>query len=210
MASSLIQPTLDLDEEKQELWDRQVDESAIWFKRFERYRLLGPHRTFLDAWRMEQREKGIAEELLATDIPGSWRPIIRERNWRARAEAWDAAERKRVEVLNQNERDRILREGFALQHKRIETLGKIAERLEGYAEDEEKLWSGGLERKFNAALIRELRELLGDIADELGQRVKKQEISGPGGESFIPDTLMAALDKFYGDGNTERQPESDS
>jgi hypothetical protein len=102
-------------------------------------------------------------------------------------------ERKRRESelakLEQEEITRILTSGYALMHKRVEALDKLSKKLEAYLEDETKIWLAdvkavGLERvdllTFNSDLIKEYRATFDDLAKELGQRVKKQEIEHSG------------------------------
>jgi hypothetical protein len=50
--------------------------------------------------------------------------------------------------------------------------------------------------KFDAALVREMRSILDDIAKEMGQRQNRHEISGPDGGA-IPVTISDLLKKVY-------------
>jgi transposase len=99
------------------------------------------------------------------------------------------AERKRRETAvsetEQAEINKILTSGYALIHKRVEALDKLATLLQEEVFDESKRWlldvkAVGFERvdlkQFNGDLIKEYRATFADLAAELGQRVKKQEI----------------------------------
>jgi len=65
-------------------------EPALWFDRFDRYRLLGPGRTVEAIWAEEK--KGDARRS-GQVIPGSWYDAAKRWRWKARAEAWDASQR---------------------------------------------------------------------------------------------------------------------
>jgi hypothetical protein len=107
--------------------------------------------------------------------------------------------------LNQ-ERERILNSGYALTHVRVQKLDALAQRLESMMNNDETFWQKEFRMvdkravetvKFSNAVIKEYRETLGDIADELGARTKRQET---GSESnTVPISIMEAIEKIYGD-----------
>jgi hypothetical protein len=105
-----------------------------------------------------------------------------------------ATERKRREAnvsdIEQQEINRILTSGYALMHRRVEALDKLANLLQEEVFDENKRWlldvktvgfGEDAERvdlvQFNGDLIKEFRATFDDLAKELGQRVKKQEVA---------------------------------
>jgi hypothetical protein len=107
------------------------------------------------------------------------------------------AERKRRESelarLEQEEITRVLTSGYALMHRRVEALDKLSKKLEAYMEDEHNIWLPDVKSigtgptaervdlvQFNDRLISEYRATFADLASELGQRVKKQEIEHSG------------------------------
>lgn len=174
-----------------ELWERQPDESNNWYGRFLLYRDLEVPRTLLGAVHKEEAQKGAKRR--SKSVPGAWFRNSELWRWKARAEAYDAAERKRVEAQKQAYIDGILEEGFALKHERVKQLGQIADKLIGYLDDEANVWlpdvkaiSTGpvdervIERvdiiRFNAPLISEIRASLADIAAEMGDRVKRTDV----------------------------------
>lgn len=66
-------------------WDRLDGESALWFARFDAFRLLGPSRTIEACYRAEKgRDR---------TCPGSWKTVAVRWQWRERAEAWDESQR---------------------------------------------------------------------------------------------------------------------
>ena len=84
----------------------------------------------------------------------------------------------------------MLRSRYALAHKRIEELDRLAQKLIDYAKEEKNIWlldvkaigtGPDAERvdlvQFNDALFREIRAHFADIAAELGERVKKKDVT---------------------------------
>ncbi len=110
--------------------------------------------------------------------------------WVERASAYDAHLQKEREDLAAVERARVLTTGFAQQHKRIEALNALAKKLLAQAANDERLWLPDVKSvgtgpnakrvdlvQFNEGLIREIRGCFDDLAKEMGERVKKQELS---------------------------------
>lgn len=127
-----------------------------------------------------------------------------QHNWQERARKYDAEQaewlaKQQVAVIAE-EREKVIRSGYALMHKRIQELDRLANKLLKYAEDENLVWlpdvkaignGPGAERvdliQFNAALFKEIRGCFTDIAAEMGERVKttKQELTGKDGGPVI-------------------------
>ena len=131
----------------------------------------------------------------ATEAPPSTRlktlkDWSRKFGWQARAAEYDA----KIEQVKNEERDRILAEGLALDYERIKALNKLAELLDRqlYETDDTgkyvNLWVTdvkGIGRgvdfekvnivRFNSNLVLQLRGVLDDIAQEIGGRKKKIE-----------------------------------
>jgi len=159
---------------------------------------MGTSRTLLGAVHAEEAQKGSKRPSKA--LPGAWRRASEQWNWIARAEAYDAhlrAEHEKSQAalrkMAEDEKARILSEGYALIHARVKTLDGITRRLIGYLDDEDNVWLPDVKSigtgpnaqrvdlvRFNDALFSEIRGYLGDIASEMGERVKttKQEHSG--------------------------------
>ena len=83
------------------IWERQENEPARWYARFETFRLLGPSRSI---------EAGFERDCLAAGLtatrPGRrWYEAARRWRWRERAEAWDEAERERWRATEEQRRD---------------------------------------------------------------------------------------------------------
>ena len=72
-------------------WQRQNNESNLWFNRFDVFRLLGPRRSIERAFKAHKEV-----DQLTADRPGAiWYATAKQNNWRQRAEAWDETERIR-------------------------------------------------------------------------------------------------------------------
>jgi hypothetical protein len=90
-----------------QVWDRTTDsqgklEPALWYRRFEAFRLAGPGRSMLAVYNHQRREKArssATEYQPARTVPSSWRQNATLWRWVERAEAWDvhAAQRARIE-----------------------------------------------------------------------------------------------------------------
>lgn len=180
-----------MSEEQQRIWDRQEGESPLWFRRFERFRLMEPVRKIAAVFQEEQPEENRGKQ--RNDPPGVWYEIAKEWRWEERAAAWDAFLDDQLEKQIAQERKKILRSNYALMHKRIELLDRKTQQLAEITDTPDGIWVPDVKSvgtgpnaiqvdlvQFNDAAFRELREYLTDIADEMGERVKttKQEVSG--------------------------------
>lgn len=176
------------DENEKAIWLQQDGESALWFRRFDRYRLMWPVRKIATVFQEEQSEKN--REKPRTIPTGDWYEIAKQWRWEERAAAWDAYMDAEIDKTIAAERKKVLRTGLALQHKRIELLAKKVQQLIDITNEESGIWipdvkSVGMGKdaervdlvQFNDAAFRELREYLTDIADEMGERVKKKEVA---------------------------------
>lgn len=95
-------------------WERQRDEPAKWFSRFQRFLLSGNGRSIEGAWRTEARQGGKGTQKQV--VSGHWHRSAKKWRWRERAEAWDAAQwtkdQKQIETERRDEaraRRRLLR-----------------------------------------------------------------------------------------------------
>jgi hypothetical protein len=70
-------------------WDRRPDEPARWFARFELFRLAGPNRSLLGAYKSERERRGANGTKPPLTIPESWAHNAVVWEWRSRAEEWD-------------------------------------------------------------------------------------------------------------------------
>lgn len=167
-----------MDEEQHE-WDRLEGEPAIWYQRFTRFRLMFPVRSIAAVYHAEHPEDTSNDVERRQKVPGLWYKTSRIWRWQERAAAWDDQQTKEDEEAQK----RVLKSGLALQYKRILALQERVEDLIEYSKQAKNVWlmdvrSGGLQ--FNDSLYKEIREYITDIADEVGGRVKKKEITEKG------------------------------
>jgi hypothetical protein len=125
-------------------------------------------------------------------------------DWKARATQFD----EQIEAFKTAEHNNTLQRGLGLTHERLKKLYRLASFLESQlyelSEPDEdgtryfhSLWVSDVKQigkgdeiervdieRFNSALISEYRATLKDIAEEVGGRVKKQEVSGANGSAI--------------------------
>jgi hypothetical protein len=108
------------------IWNRIPGEHRVWYRRFLRYRDLGPSRSVAAAWRNEQNERE------AKGIKGRgkrpsrhWYQHAKDDLWVRRAERWDAHVQVQEEQLWKNRRKKLREKEFQLAEKfldRVEAL----------------------------------------------------------------------------------------
>jgi hypothetical protein len=160
---------------KKQPWERLPSEPNLWWCRFEAFRAAGPTRSLLAAYNRERVGKSQKEAQVSA--PGSWRAAAKTYRWIKRAEAWDAFVVAEDTRRREEERQKVLQEGFALDHERVRSLKELANTLEEWVKSPDKVWlerttENGTTELFNGELIKQLRGALDDIAAETGGRVK--------------------------------------
>src|SRR6266849_819687 len=170
------------------IWDRQENEPSLWYGRFRVFLLMGPSRSVTDVFLQEKKsEKG------RKIPPGNWYGASKEWCWEERAQAYDAHWIKEQDKIIAQERAKVVRSGFALQHKRIQALDRLVNKLLEMEEEDEKVWVPGQKVfwngksaetidtiTFNHQLYTLIRKYLGDIALEMGERKQKIEVEDVG------------------------------
>lgn len=78
-------------------WEKRPDEPAIWFDRFTRFYLpLGPSRSLLGAYRAYRKEASDSDRMRAVNsVSAGWKENALKYDWRGRADAFDAHERRK-------------------------------------------------------------------------------------------------------------------
>lgn len=184
-------------DEERKAWEQMLDkgEPDLWYGRFVKFLRLGTKRSIRSVFLKENKQK---QAKTSTNVGPEWCNAAKTWKWDERARAHDEWQRAEEDRIIAEERDKVLRSGFALQHKRIQLLDKISRKLLAYTNDEEKVWipenktttfgedkSQVVEKvTFNAPLFQQLRSYQADIAAEMGERVKKQELTGKDGGSM--------------------------
>jgi hypothetical protein len=181
-------------DEERKVWEQNIEqgEPDLWYGRFVKFMRLGTRRSVNAIFQKEAKK---SQEKTRTNAGPEWYEAAKQWNWAQRAKEYDTYQRSEEDRIIEEEREKVLRSGFALQHKRIELLDKLSRKLIRYANDEEKVWipetkttSFGEDKSqvvekvtFNAPLFQQIRSYQADIAAEMGERVKKTEITGKNG-----------------------------
>ena len=106
-----------------QIWEQGAEEPALWFDRFEVFRLIGPSRSLGEAYR---RVVGLG--LLVGVRPGPrWYEAARRWGWFVRAEAWDEVERVRL-------REREATSRFDARQARLRRIAEQMRLAEGVLE----------------------------------------------------------------------------
>jgi hypothetical protein len=104
-------------------WEKLPDEGALWYARFEVFRLAGSSRTIEGAYR-----SATGLHRLSSKRPGAqWYKAVERFQWWARAEAWDEAERVRIRGLEARRR-------FDARERRLAKIGRLIEVAEAVLE----------------------------------------------------------------------------
>jgi hypothetical protein len=141
-------------------------------------------------------------------------------NWLDRAAEFDATWEERKNA----EREAVLNHGLALEYERVSKLYRLQEFLEtqlferGEDGDYHNVWLPDVKQigsgeyaervdleRFNASLLREYRETLNDIAQEVGGRTRKQELTGKDG-SELTIKIIRDGDDFADTDQTQNPP----
>lgn len=80
--------------EKASPWDRRPGEPGLWWGRFLLYRDLGPKRAIRETYQRDREARGRRR---SEQISGAWYRAAVQWEWKKRADAWDVAERERLE-----------------------------------------------------------------------------------------------------------------
>lgn len=149
-------------------WDRMAGEPALWYDRFEGYRLIGPARSIEAAHRLVKD----AGNLRARRVPTIWHDRAREWSWQRRAEAWDEVERARVRVEDEQRR-RDARE----------------ERIELLQSARAAAWKGIEIAKIEELGLEDARSMLGSLRLLLFEALKGERL-----ELGLPTEILAESD----------------
>ena len=175
-------------------------EPDLWYGRFRVYLLMGSRRSVGAVYRKEYHVKARQTTL---KISGDWYEAAKQWNWLERARDYDEFQRAEEDRIIAEEKEKVLRSGFALMHKRIKELDRLSRKLIQMEKDESKVWipeirtigSGDnaqhIEKLvFNAPLYQTIDKLFDSIAKETGERVKKKDIT----VTEIPPSVYLGFD----------------
>lgn len=101
----------------------------------------------------------------------------------------------KLKEIKENEEFAALKSGLSLRDNRVLLLHQLAEAMRKDLLDDSRLWLTRIkgigsaenfqvveEEEFNGAEVAQLRGVLDDIAAELNERIRRQEVSGPNGK----------------------------
>ncbi len=180
-------------EDERKSWEQMIDEGepALWYGRFVKFMRLGSKRSVNTVYAKEQKTTKNNEKQRELNAPGEWYDIEKEWKWKERARDHDEYERVEEDRIIAEEREKVLRSGYALMHKRIQTLDRLSRKLEQMEKDDSKIWipetrttilgedkSVVVEKvTFNHQLYALIDKYFDSIAKETGERVKKKDIT---------------------------------
>jgi hypothetical protein len=169
---------------------RMEGEPLLWYRRFMRFCLMFPRRSVAAIYSEEHPEETTKDDKRRQNAPGSWYAMAKRWQWEERAEAYDAAQFAEEEKI----RARVFHSGFALQHNRILALQKQLEDLIAMTTEQDKVWVPDVKAigngpdaervdlvQFNAPLFTLIDKFTASIAAEMGERIKKTELTGKDG-----------------------------
>lgn len=175
---------------EQAAWDQQEGEKSTEYHKFLLFRdMPAQDRSILGAYKLalEKSEKKREKARPPRTFPSSWRDCADKWQWLKRADAYDAwmlaeaqAKAERLKQLEEEEEAKILSTGYARKARRVEQLSILYDDLKAsYHEVEKK--EQIVYQWLTPDKAREMRGCLDDIAKELGERVKKAELTGKDG-----------------------------
>lgn len=181
-------------ENERKTWEQMPEESDLWYGRFRAYLLMGFKRSIQAVFQLETEEK---RGNPSGEAQGHWYEYAKKYDWEERAKVYDAHWIEEQDEIIKQEREKVIRLGFALDYKRIEALNKLADKMMQWADEDDKVWlvktqdvtGDGFskhteETVFNAPMIGMIEKYFAGIAAEKGERVKKQELTGKDGGSM--------------------------
>lgn len=177
--------------EERRPWDQMDGEKSTDYHKFVLFRDMPAHdRSFLGAYKLALAKSAKNREGARPPhtIPASWRACADKWQWQKRADAYDAhvqaeneAKAERLKQLEEEEEARLLSTGYARSARRIEQLSLLFDELKASYHEEGKPDGKVVYQWLTPDKVREMRGCLDDIAKEVGERVKKAELSGKDG-----------------------------
>lgn len=171
-------------------WEQDIEhgEPDLWYGRFVKYLRLGTKRS-VNAVSHKEHKKG--QEKSRTNAGPEWYEAAKLWNWEERARKYDKWQLAEEDRIIAEEREKVIRSGFALQHKRIKELDRLSRQLIAFTKEEKKIWmpetrtigngdnAQTIEKEtFNHQVYALIDKYFDSIAKEMGERVKQTELSG--------------------------------
>lgn len=170
--------------ENQHPWHRMEGEPGNWYARFLAFRDMGAARRGLYQTYVEEAKRN--QKKPSGCSPGAWSNASDKWQWQKRADAYDAhmriedeAKSERLRNLEEEEEARLLSTGYARSARRVEQLSLLYDELKASYRNQD---TGEIVYPWlNPDKVREMRGCLDDIAKEVGERIKKAELTGKDG-----------------------------
>jgi hypothetical protein len=203
--------------EERKPWEQIIEQNEpdLWYGRFVKFMRLGTKRSVNAVFKKEPPKRSVKPRMVADN---DWYEIAKQWNWAERARAYDEYQRVEEDRIIEEERNKVLRSGFALQHKRIKELDRLARKLIRYTNDEEKIWipetkktttTQGKDKSqeqvvekivFNAPLFTLIDKYQDSLAKEMGERVKREQVDvtnmNDKDMQSLHDAIERALEQF--------------
>lgn len=196
--------------EERKPWEQMIDkgEPDLWYGRFRAYLRLGTKRSIASVFQKTEKNR----EKQRLEVTGHWYEAAKTWGWESRARDYDEHQRAEEDRIIAEEREKVLRSGYALMHKRVKTLDRLSRKLEQIEKDESKVWltetrtttmgegkSVVIEKTtFNHQLYILIDKYFDSIAKEVGDRVKKQELDVKSNDTTksLHEAIEQALEQF--------------
>lgn len=173
-------------------WDQMEGEKSAEYHNFLLFRdMAAQDRSFLGAYKiaLERSVKKREKACLPGKIPSSWSDAADKWQWRKRADAYDAhllgeqeAKEARMRQLEEEEEARLLSTGYARSARRVEQLSMLYDEMKASYHVKDEAGDDKIVYQWlTPEKVREMRGCLDDIAKEVGERVKKAELTGKDG-----------------------------
>lgn len=121
--------------ENKSVWEQPQGESAKWFERFSRYRLMGASRSLVACYREEAARLSPEKPSSARSLPGSWRNAFKKWQWQERCKAWDVEQAKLHEDVLAAARSRQVESQIELEDELLEREIKLRSKAYEWVED---------------------------------------------------------------------------
>jgi hypothetical protein len=166
----------------QPIWKQRPGEPDVWYARFELYRLLGPRRSLVRAYRLSMR---LEEQPVRKPGP-LWYAMAKEWDWRLRASAWDVAVEAQRALQNQQRESR--RDPYADRRAKLDEL--IAGVLKAMDEADLK----NLERDEARRILPTLRGLLRDLMAAQRSEAGLRQAAGQESPDALSEDMLRQVD----------------
>lgn len=183
-----------MEEEKKHPWEMMDGESVKGYAAFRTYLALPTRqRSILRTWCQDHDREYSTKWTTHTS---HYRDYANKFEWKRRALAYDDWVEAQKAAEREAERKKVLENEYANMHVRVRELNAVAIKLRALIDDDSRLWLREVKQigygasaeiveteRFNTHLIEQFRATLNDIASELGERVKKTDVT-TGGEAI--------------------------